>query len=87
LVEDLLDRSLEPCKKALADAGITVSKIDEVVLVGGQTRMPKIQELVKKLFGRKSRIAASIPMKWLPSARRCRRACWPATSRIFCCST
>jgi molecular chaperone DnaK len=52
LVEDLLDRSLEPCKKAIADAGITVDKIDEVVLVGGQTRMPRIQEMVKKLFGR-----------------------------------
>jgi molecular chaperone DnaK len=52
LVQDLLDRSLEPCKKALADAGIGVDKIDEVVLVGGQTRMPKIQEMVKKMFGR-----------------------------------
>ena len=52
LVEDLLDRSLEPCKKAIADAGISFSDIDEVVLVGGQTRMPRIQEMVKKLFGR-----------------------------------
>ncbi len=52
LVEDLLERSVEPCKKALADAGITVKDIDEVVLVGGQTRMPRIQELVKKLFGK-----------------------------------
>jgi molecular chaperone DnaK len=52
LVGDLLDRSLEPCKKALADAGIGVDKIDEVVLVGGQTRMPKIQEMVKKMFGK-----------------------------------
>lgn len=52
LVEDLLDRSLEPCKKALADAGITIAQINEVVLVGGQTRMPKIQEMVKKMFGR-----------------------------------
>ena len=52
LVGDLLDRSLEPCKKALADAGIGVDKINEVVLVGGQTRMPRIQELVKKMFGR-----------------------------------
>jgi len=52
LVGDLLDRSLEPCKKALADAGIGVDKIDEVVLVGGQTRMPKIQEIVKKMFGK-----------------------------------
>jgi len=52
LVEDLLDRSLEPCKKAIADAGVNISEIDEVVLVGGQTRMPKIQEMVKKMFGR-----------------------------------
>jgi molecular chaperone DnaK len=52
LVGDLLDRSLEPCKKAIADAGISFKDIDEVVLVGGQTRMPRIQELVKKLFGR-----------------------------------
>ncbi len=52
LVDDLLMRSLEPTKKALADAGITANKVDEVVLVGGQTRMPKIQELVKALFGK-----------------------------------
>jgi molecular chaperone DnaK len=52
LVGDLLERSLEPCKKAMADAGVTADKIDEVVLVGGQTRMPKIQELVKQLFGK-----------------------------------
>jgi molecular chaperone DnaK len=52
LVEDLLQRSLEPTKKALADAGVTPAKIDEVVLVGGQTRMPRIQELVKQLFGK-----------------------------------
>jgi len=52
LVEDLINRSIEPCKKALSDAGISISQINEVVLVGGQTRMPKIQELVKTLFGR-----------------------------------
>jgi len=52
LVGDLLERSLEPCKKALADAGITINDIAEVVLVGGQTRMPKIQEIVKTMFGR-----------------------------------
>ena len=52
LVEDLIERSVEPCKKALADAGSPPSQINEVVLVGGQTRMPKIQELVKTLFGR-----------------------------------
>jgi molecular chaperone DnaK len=52
LVEDLLQRSLEPCRKALADAGVKADQIDEVVLVGGQTRMPKIQQLVKELFGK-----------------------------------
>ncbi|HUB52515.1 MAG TPA: molecular chaperone DnaK [Terracidiphilus sp.] len=52
LVEDLLEKSLEPCRKALTDAGVTTKEIDEVVLVGGQTRMPRIQELVKQMFGR-----------------------------------
>jgi len=52
LVDDLLQRSLEPCRKAIADAGIKADQIQEVVLVGGQTRMPRIQELVKQLFGR-----------------------------------
>ncbi len=52
LVEDLIQRSIEPCKKAMADAQVDPSKIDEAVLVGGQTRMPRIQQLVKDLFGK-----------------------------------
>ncbi len=52
LVDDLLQKSIGPCKQALKDAGIDASKIDEVVLVGGQTRMPKIQQMVKDLFGK-----------------------------------
>ncbi|WP_262693433.1 molecular chaperone DnaK [Kordiimonas aquimaris] len=52
LVEDLVKRTLEPCKKALKDAGLAAGEIDDVVLVGGQTRMPKIQEIVKDFFGR-----------------------------------
>ncbi len=52
LVEDLVKRTIEPCKKALADAGKTVGQIDEVVLVGGMTRMPKVQEAVKAFFGK-----------------------------------
>ena len=52
LVGDLVARSLEPCKKAIADAGVALTDINEVVLVGGQTRMPMIQEVVKKMFGR-----------------------------------
>jgi molecular chaperone DnaK len=52
MVADILDRSVEPCKKALADAGIQPSQIDEVVLVGGSTRIPKVQEIVRNLFGK-----------------------------------
>jgi molecular chaperone DnaK len=52
LVGDLLEKSVGPCKQAMKDAGIDASKIDEVVLVGGQTRMPAIQKLVKDLFGK-----------------------------------
>lgn len=53
LTEDLVRRSLEPCKKAMQDAGLSTSDIDEVILVGGSTRIPKIQEEVEKFFGRK----------------------------------
>jgi molecular chaperone DnaK len=52
MVADILERSVEPCKKALADAGLDPSKIDEVVLVGGSTRIPKVQEIVRNLFGK-----------------------------------
>jgi molecular chaperone DnaK len=52
LVDDLIERTVEPCKAALRDAGLQPSNIDEVVLVGGQTRMPKVQEVVQNLFGR-----------------------------------
>jgi molecular chaperone DnaK len=52
MVEPLIQRSVGPCKQALADAGLTPDKIDEVVLVGGQTRMPRVQQLVKNLFNR-----------------------------------
>ncbi len=52
LVADLIERTLEPCRKALKDAGLKAADIDEVILVGGQTRMPKIIETVKEFFGR-----------------------------------
>src|SRR5712691_3569543 len=52
MVADILDRSVEPCKKALADAGLQPAQIDEVVLVGGSTRIPKVQEMVRNLFGK-----------------------------------
>jgi molecular chaperone DnaK len=52
LIEDLIQRSLPPCKQALSDAGLKTDSIDEVILVGGQTRMPRIQQVVKDLFGK-----------------------------------
>jgi molecular chaperone DnaK len=52
MVEDIVQRSVGPCKQALQDAGVTPQNIDEVVLVGGQTRMPRIQQIVRDLFGR-----------------------------------
>ena len=55
LVEDLVNRSLAPCRQAMQDAGVTPADIDEVILVGGQTRMPKVQEAVEKLFGKAPR--------------------------------
>ena len=55
LVADLIERSLAPCRTAMKDAGVSAADIDEVILVGGQTRMPKVQEAVEKLFGRAPR--------------------------------
>jgi molecular chaperone DnaK len=55
LVEELIKRSIEPCKTAMKDAGVSASDIDEVILVGGMTRMPKVQEEVERLFGRAPR--------------------------------
>jgi molecular chaperone DnaK len=55
LVEDLVQRTLAPCKTALSDAGLKASEIDDVILVGGQTRMPKVQEEVKNFFGQEPR--------------------------------
>ena len=52
LVDDLIQRTVEPCRKALKDAGLTAGEINEVVLVGGMTRMPKVQEVVKNFFGK-----------------------------------
>jgi len=52
LVDDLIQRTIEPCKAALKDAGLTAGEIDDVVLVGGMTRMPKVQDAVKTFFGR-----------------------------------
>ncbi|QYY31005.1 molecular chaperone DnaK [Cupriavidus pinatubonensis] len=55
LVEDLITRTIEPCRTAIKDAGVKVSEIDDVILVGGMTRMPKVQEQVKEFFGKEAR--------------------------------
>jgi molecular chaperone DnaK len=55
LVEELIQRSINPCKQAMQDAGVTTGDIDEIILVGGMTRMPKVQEEVEKLFGKAPR--------------------------------
>ncbi|NOX28383.1 MAG: molecular chaperone DnaK [Gammaproteobacteria bacterium] len=55
LVEDLIERTIEPCRIALEDAGLSTSEIDDVILVGGQTRMPKVQEAVQNFFGKEPR--------------------------------
>ncbi len=52
IVDDLIQKTIEPCRKAMKDAGVTAAQIDEVVLVGGMTRMPKVQEIVKNFFGK-----------------------------------
>ncbi len=55
LVEDLIARTIEPCRVALKDAGLSAAEVSDVILVGGQTRMPKVQEMVKSIFGREPR--------------------------------
>ncbi|MCL5261089.1 MAG: molecular chaperone DnaK [Gammaproteobacteria bacterium] len=55
LVEDLLERTIAPCKTAIKDSGVKVEDINEVILVGGQTRMPKVQDIVKQIFGKEPR--------------------------------
>jgi molecular chaperone DnaK len=55
LVEELIERTIEPCRIAIKDAGVKVSEIDDVILVGGQTRMPKVQDKVKAFFGKEAR--------------------------------
>ena len=52
LTKDLMDRTIDPCKKAIKDAGVSTSDINEVILVGGMSRVPKVQEMVKSIFGR-----------------------------------
>ena len=81
ITDDLVQRSLEPCRQALADAEIQASEIDEVILVGGQTRMPKVQGAVEQLFG-KEPTRVSIRMKSSPSEPQFRAGSSQAMKRL-----
>ena len=89
LVDDLIQRTIDPCKAALKDARLQASDINEVVLVGGQTRMPKVQETVQKLFPGASRTRASIRMRsGIAIGAAIQAGVLQGTmSRTSCCST
>ena len=87
LVADLVERTVEPCRQAMKDAGVTAADIDEVVLVGGQTRMPKVQEHGQAAL-RQGAAQGREPRRGGGGRRgHPGRACWRATSRTSCCST
>ncbi len=86
LVEDLVERTIEPCRIALKDAGIDVSKIDDVILVGGQTRMPLVQKQVAEFFGKEPRKDVN-PDEAVAMGAAIQARCWLATSRTCCCWT
>ena len=75
LVDDLIQKTIGPVKQALKDAGVTASQIDEVILVGGMTRMPKVQEAVKAAVRQGAAQGRQSRMKWSPSAPPSRAAC------------
>ena len=86
LTAELLERTVGPTKRVLEDAGLSSDQIDHVVLVGGMTRMPAVQEKVKEIVG-KTRTRASTRTRSSRSAPRSRRACSAARSRTCSCST
>jgi molecular chaperone DnaK len=86
LVEELVTRSMEPVKTALKDADLSPSEIDEVILVGGQTRMPLVQQKVADFFGKEPRKDVN-PDEAVAIGARSRAPCWPVTSRTCCCWT
>ncbi len=86
LVEDLVQKTMDPCRIALKDAGLSMKDVSEVILVGGQTRMPMVQQAVKDLFGKEPRKDVN-PDEAVAVVPRSKAACFPATSRTCCCST
>lgn len=86
LVEDLVERTIEPCRIALKDAGIDVSKIDDVILVGGQTRMPLVQQKVAEFFGKEARKDVN-PDEAVAMGAAIQGAVLAGDVRTCCCST
>ncbi len=87
LVDDLMQKTIGPCRMALKDAGLEAKDIAEVILVGGQTRMPLAQKYVQAISSARSRARMSIRTRPSPWARPCRPACCRAKSRTCCCWT
>ncbi len=85
LTADLVERTMTPVRKALADADLKSSDLAKVLLVGGSTRIPAVQDAVKKELGMRAVSRASTRMSALPSARPSRAAFCAATSRVCCC--
>ena len=87
LVEDLVQKTIEPCRIALKDAGLSINEVAEVILVGGQTRMPLVQKFVKDFFGKEPRKDVNPDEAVAVGAADAGRRARPARSRTCCCST
>ena len=83
LVDDLVTRCRKPVEKALSDAGLSPSDIDEVVLVGGSTRVPKVREMVQAIFGKAPHQGVNPDEVVALGARNSREACLPEIVRMF----
>jgi molecular chaperone DnaK len=86
LVEELINATIEPCRTAIKDAGVKVSDIDDIILVGGMTRMPKVQEKVKEFFGKDPRKDVN-PDEAVAVGAAIRVRCCRASARTCCCWT
>ena len=84
MVEDLIARTIEPCRKALADAGCDKSEITDVILVGGQSRMPKVQETVREFFGQEPRKDVN-PDEAVAMVPLFKAQCLPVNATTCCC--
>src|SRR4051812_2503369 len=86
LVEELIEKTIKPCEMAVKDAGVKLSDISDVILVGGQTRMPKVQDKVKDFFGKEARRDVN-PDEAVAVGAAIQAACSRAKSKTCCCST